>query len=244
MRLKDFRASAREGLRGHWGAAIAVGLLTVILCGGGGSSRGANSLASLSTTAQDDWLTEVLNSFDLANYLSRGTMTMLRTLLYVSAIVTLVVGGAILMGNARFQLNLLTGQNASFKDLFSQIHRLWAGFCMMFLQGLFVYLWSLLLIIPGIIAMYRYALMPYLMAEFPELSAMDAMRESKRLMRGNKWRLFCLQLSFIGWILLGSITFGIGMLWVNPYRYAAEAAFYLEVTGRRPTPRVTRGPEF
>src|SRR5699024_5555058 len=120
------------------------------------------------------------------------------TIVFVSAIVTLVVGGAILMGNARFQINLLTGQGARFTDLFSQIHRLWAGFSMIFLQGLFVYLWSLLLVIPGIIASYRYALMPYLWAGFPELSARDAMRESKRLMRGNKWRLFCLQLSFLG----------------------------------------------
>lgn len=244
MRLRDLRASAREGLRGHWGAAVAVGVLTSILCGGGGSSSSASSLTRISTTTQNDVLSEFYNSFDLANYLSRETMTMLLTILFVSAIVTLVVGGAILMGNARFQINLLTGQNARFTDLFSQINRLWAGFCMMFLQGLFVYLWSLLLIIPGIIAMYRYAMMPYLMAEFPELSAMDAMRESKRLMCGNKWRLFCLQLSFIGWILLGCITLGIGMLWVNPYKSAAEAAFYLEITGRKPSPRVTQGPEF
>ena len=70
------------------------------------------------------------------------------------------------------------------------------------------------------------------------------MRESKRLMRGNKWRLFCLQLSFLGWLLLGCLTLGIGLLWVYPYQSAAEAAFYLEITGRRPSPRVTQGPEF
>ena len=61
---------------------------------------------------------------------------------------------------------------------------------------------------------------------------MDAIRESKRLMRGNKWRLFCLQFSFIGWDLLGAMTMGIAYLWVNPYRAAAEMAFYMDVTGR------------
>ena len=244
MPLRDLRASAREGLRGHWGAAIAVGVITTILCGGSGSSGSASSFTRISTTTQNDALSEFFSYFDLANFVSRETMMLILTIVFVSAIVTLVVVGAILMGNARFQINLLTGQGARFTDLFSQIHRLWAGFSMIFLQGLFVYLWSLLLVIPGIIASYRYAMMPYLMAEFPELSALDAMRESKRLMRGNKWRLFCLQLSFLGWLLLGCLTLGIGLLWVYPYQSAAEAAFYLEITGRRPSPRVTQGPEF
>ena len=61
---------------------------------------------------------------------------------------------------------------------------------------------------------------------------MDAIRESKRLMRGNKWRLFCLGFSFIGWELLGALTMGIGYFWINPYRQMAETAFYMHVTGR------------
>jgi len=105
--------------------------------------------------------------------------------------------------------------------------------------GFFVFLWTLLLIIPGIIASYSYAMVPYLMAEFPDLSVMDALRESKRLMQGNKWRLFCMEISFIGWILLGSLAF-IGFLWVNPYMDAARAAFYMDVTGRGPQ----RSPEY
>ena len=103
---------------------------------------------------------------------------------------------------------------------------------MVVLRSIFVWLWSLLLVIPGIIAIYRYAMMPYLMAEFPDLGALDAMRESKRLMQGNKWRLFCLELSFIGWYLLSILTLGIGLLWLLPYVSASRAAFYLEITGR------------
>ena len=130
MRSRDLRASARDGLRGHWGAAIAVGLITMILCGGGGSSGRASSLTRISTTTQNDVLTESIYNIDLANFVSRETMTLILTIVFVSALVTLVVGGAILMGNARFQINLLTGQGARFTDLFSQIHRLWAGFSM------------------------------------------------------------------------------------------------------------------
>ena len=71
------------------------------------------------------------------------------------------------------------------------------------------------------------------MAEHPEIGVMEAISQSKALMRGNKWRLFCLQLSFIGWGILSTLTMGIGNLWLAPYRNAAETAFYLELTGRR-----------
>ena len=70
------------------------------------------------------------------------------------------------------------------------------------LQGLYVALWSLLLVIPGIVKSYSYAMAPYIMAEHPALTANEAITESRRIMDGNKWRLFCLDFSFIGWELL------------------------------------------
>ena len=73
-----------------------------------------------------------------------------------------------------------------------------------------VMLWSILFVIPGYIALYRYAMTPYIMAENENLSVMEAITESKRIMMGNKWRLFCLDLSFLGWELLGILTLGIG----------------------------------
>ena len=100
------------------------------------------------------------------------------------------------------------------------------------MTSLFTFLWALLFIIPGIVASYRYALAPYLMAENPDIGVMEAIARSKELMRGNKGRLFCLQFSFIGWYLLSTLTLGIGTLWVAPYRKIAETAFYLDVTGR------------
>ncbi|MDO5305387.1 MAG: DUF975 family protein, partial [bacterium] len=66
--------------------------------------------------------------------------------------------------------------------------------------------------------------------ENPEMTAKEAMEVSERMMQGNKWRLFCLNISFIGWNLLGMLSLGIGMLWVNPYQNAAVAAFYDEIS--------------
>ncbi len=131
-----------------------------------------------------------------------------------------------------FHLNLFHRREARFMDLFSNFDRLGRGIWMNIRVGFFIFLWSLLFFIPGIVASYRYAMVPFLMAEFPDLSARDAMRESKRLMMGNKWRLFCLQISYIGWSLLSSLTLGIGNLWLAPYQVAGDTAFYMHVTGR------------
>lgn len=99
------------------------------------------------------------------------------------------------------------------------------------LQWVLILLWTLLFIIPGIVASYSYAMTGYILAEDPDLTASQAIQRSKELMRGNRWRLFCLQLSFIGWIILCLFTFGIGNLFLNPYQTAADAAFYREISG-------------
>ena len=97
------------------------------------------------------------------------------------------------------------------------------------MQWLYVFAWSLLFIIPGIIAGYSYAMTRYILAERPELTAQEALEHSRTMMAGNRWRLFCLQLSFIGWDILAALTLGIGNLWLNPYKQAATAAFYRDV---------------
>ena len=79
---------------------------------------------------------------------------------------------------------------------------------------------------------YRYSMSFYALVDNPAMGVTDALRESKRMMKGNKWRLFCLHWSFIGWGILCVFTCGIGYLWLNPYMGQAEAAFYHEVSGR------------
>ena len=217
MYAKDFRERARNALKGKWGVAVAVGFVATLLTGGvavsGTGSGAAEGSGYLSFVNQD-------------------ALVLLMTIMAVSSLLALVIGGAVQLGWCRFHIDLITGKEVRFGDLFSQFHRLWAGFVMNLVTGLFVLLWSLLFVIPGIIAVYSYAMVPYLMAEFPELKVMDAIRESKRLMKGNKWRMFCMQMSFFGWALLATLSCGIGNLWLVPYMRSAEAVFYMEVTGR------------
>ncbi|AKS38122.1 membrane protein [Anoxybacillus gonensis] len=94
------------------------------------------------------------------------------------------------------------------------------------LFGLFVFLWSLLFIIPGIIKSLSYSQTFFLLKDHPEYSALQAISESKKRMKGYKGKLFLLYLSFIGWGLLSMLTFGIGFLWLVPYIYTSLAAFY------------------
>lgn len=103
---------------------------------------------------------------------------------------------------------------------------------MQLLVGIYTFLWTLLLIIPGIIAAFSYAMTPYILEENPYMPINEAIRQSKVMMYGNKWRLFCLEISFIGWALLSVLTCGIGFLWLAPYINAAECAFFFDVSGK------------
>lgn len=93
--------------------------------------------------------------------------------------------------------------------------------------------WSLLFCIPGIIKMYSYMLVPYLIKDNPELSATETITRSRELMNGHKWEAFVMDLSFIGWYLLGAISLGlVNTFWTNPYHESARARFYLELLGK------------
>ena len=97
----------------------------------------------------------------------------------------------------------------------------------------FAFLWGLLLLIPGIIASYSYAMTPYIMVERPALTPMEAITASKELMQGHKWELFCLDFSFIGWDLLAALTLNLGHLFLNPYKNAAYTAFYRNIKAQQ-----------
>lgn len=101
------------------------------------------------------------------------------------------------------------------------------------LYTLYVLLWTLLLIIPGIIKSYSYAMTPYVVHDHPEMDADDCIHESRMMMKGNKWKLFCMDLSFIGWAILCLFTLGIGLLWLQPYIEASHSKFYEELKARR-----------
>lgn len=97
----------------------------------------------------------------------------------------------------------------------------------LFFRDLYTFLWSLLFIIPGIIKAYEYQMIPYLLAEHPDMPKDQAFAMSRQMMKGQKWRAFVLDLSFLGWSILSLFTLGIlGLFYVNPYKYSTKAALY------------------
>ena len=97
------------------------------------------------------------------------------------------------------------------------------------LQGILIFLWTLLLIIPGIIKSMSYSQMFFLLRDFPELTTLEAISESKKRMKGLKWKYFLMHLSFIGWGILCLFSIGIGFLWLIPYIGTTMAIFYNEL---------------
>lgn len=142
-----------------------------------------------------------------------------------SLAVTPVLGLALV----KVYLKMTEGVKPAIGDLFSCLDQIWASFKVTILTALFTSLWSMLFVIPGIIKSISYSMAMYILAENPNLPALEAINRSKAMMEGHKMEMFVLQLSFIGWHLLGGITFGIAYIWILPYMNATMANFYNKV---------------
>lgn len=123
-------------------------------------------------------------------------------------------------------LDLAKGTKPEISRVFDGFYDLWSSIKVSFFVGIFTFLWSLLLIVPGIIKAYSYSMAYYILAENKGMPALEAIRRSQEMMEGHKMDLFVLSLSFIGWNLLGMITFGIAYIWVAPYMIATVTNFY------------------
>lgn len=138
----------------------------------------------------------------------------------------LILGGPLVFGWSVFFLSLSRRQDAQLSQLFDGFNRFVNALVAYLLMSLFIILWTLLFIIPGIIAGLSYSQTFFILAENPQMEGRDALRKSKTLMKGNRWKLFFLLGRFFGWFLLGLISLGIGFLWIMPYLATTLARFY------------------
>lgn len=234
----DFRSIARDSLRGKWAIAVIVGLIAMLLGGVGSSGPEINfEYSDNGATINLEFANQTIYSTtdgiapELSGFLVGGVAYIVIVAL-IFAVIYFVLGSIIEVGYSRFNLDLVDRvKEPEIGTLFAYFKNWKATACAKLLQTVYVFLWSLLFIIPGIVAGYSYAMTSYILAENPELTASEAIEQSKQMMSGNRWRLFCLQFSFIGWSILCSLTLGIGNLWLTPYKQAATAAFYREVSG-------------
>lgn len=236
---EDFRRIARNALTNKWFIAVAVGLVASILGGisGGGPEFKVNidgSNISMNFNVAGQTIKSIGTNGGVDSEVGAFILASLPIIIIASlfaAVIYFVLGSFIGVGYAKFNLNLVDKKNAAFETLFEYFSHWKTTTIARLLRALYVFLWSLLFIIPGIVAGFSYAMTDYILAEDPELTADEAISQSKSIMMGNKWRFFCLQISFIGWDILATLAFGIGHLWLTPYKQAAYAAFYREVSG-------------
>lgn len=208
---QEYKNEALAALRGNWAPAVACAVvLMLLMCLIMGPSYCANmtSLGMMALPAglvkAFTWISLPMNIFLFYPLLLGYTITH-NTLL--------AEGDTSLTGNMFG--SMVTGY----------FRNVWG----MFLIYFFVFLWSLLLIIPGIIKGFAYAMTPYILKDYPELSANQAINLSVKMMKGHKFDLFWLNLSFIGWYFLGFLTLCVGYVWLMPYVQTANAAFYQDV---------------
>ena len=245
----DYRAFARNALRGKWITAALTSLIASLI---GASLIGGGSTIDFS----EEEIQSITANFSAEQILLFTKITWgIFIYAVVNGIVAFIIGGAGQLGYARFNLQLADGKDAKLSDLFSQFDRLGDGFLMVLLHTIYLVGWTMLFVIPGIVKSFSYAMTPYVLYENPYLSPNDAITESRRIMDGNKLDLFLLHLSFIGWNILAAIPSAVALfglifgnflliplffvtvianLFVTAYAEAAQAAFYRQITWKAP----------
>ena len=236
---EDFRRIARNALTNKWLIAVAVGLVASILGGIAGSGPefkvnidGSNLSMNFNLDGQTIYQLGTNGGVNsgIGAVIAGGLGFIMIAALFM-AVVYFVLGSIVGVGYSKFNLNLVDKKNAAFETLFEYFSHWKTTTVARLLRALYVFLWSLLFVIPGIVASLSYAMTDYILAENTELTATEAIEQSKAMMMGNRFRFFCLQFSFIGWDILATLAFGIAHLWLTPYKQAAYAAFYREVSG-------------
>ena len=150
-------------------------------------------------------------------------------------IATLILSGPFQLGLTKFILSIARNREPRIEQLFEGFNDFTRSMQAYLRMVLFIILWSLLLIVPGIIAAFSYSMTFYILADDPNISAVDALNKSKSMMDGHKMDLFLMSLSFIGWAFLCILTLGIGFLWLFPYMNVSIAKFYQDIKGDEET---------
>jgi uncharacterized membrane protein len=176
-----------------------------------------------------------------ADLSGRWGMTALATLIYLVIIIgiqnvpllgpiaSLIISGPMALGFTIFMLAISRKEETRIGQIFDGFKNFGTALAAYLLIGLLVCLWLLLLIIPGIIAALAYSQTFFIIADNKDINPIDAIKRSTSMMYGHKWKLFCLGLRFIGWILLCILTLGILFLWITPYMYVSYAKFYDDI---------------
>ena len=228
MEASEHRARAREALRGNWVTAVLVYFVAGLVIGGSDSS-GFNFNFNLNIEGGhvDFSMPQELEQF-LTGTLGIA-VPMILGIGLVLLVVRIALGGVLELGRATYSMNLIDGVQGEFADLFTGFYRFYDALIMNLVCFLAVFGGFLLFVVPGVMLSYAYAMAPYILAENPDISGVEALRLSRQMMKGHKWELFWLELTFIGWSILAAFVPLIGGAVVETYKGISKTSFYRDI---------------
>lgn len=231
---KDLKSKAKKFLKKHYWKAFSVCLIVALLSGG--ISNGTTSTHINNGAGEEYYTVRISPSKDLFSFLDKGiknplvfkmTLETFISLIVIGIIISIVVVNVLEVGQSRFFIQGFKGE-PEIGTLFTTFKNgEWLPITgKMFLMNIYLLLWTLLFVIPGIMKSYEYRMVPYILSENPHIDLSDAIKISKEMTSNEKWEIFVLDLSFIGWYLLGGLFFGLGGIFVTPYHEATVAKLY------------------
>ena len=241
MDIQMIKSEGKAAFKANYWRCVLVAFIMGLLGMGSSSAAGRNTSGITGTedASGTQGLTEAIDA------LSPEQQSLFLAIIIGSAAVVIIVGvllriflfNPIQVGAYRFFKTNIREGSARAGILTEGFGGYGRTFVTLFLRDLFIALWSLLFVIPGLVKSYSYMLVPYLIKDHPELSATETITRSKEMMNGHKWEAFVMTISFIGWFILGAVTFNlVNIFWTNPYLENARARFYLELSGEATGP--------
>lgn len=223
---KDLKDRAKKVLRKNYWMALWISFVIFLAQGSWGGSGGRDDGGS---SWDGGWDREIFSAFviDHLPLIIAGGITIF--LLCIA--LRVLLGYPLEVGGRKYFIQSAVAEDNTgcFKYAFRGEN--YKGIVLaMFRRDIQTFLWFLLLVIPGIIKYYSYVFVPYIVADNPQLTSKEAIEISKQMTAGHKFNIFVLDLSFIGWFILGAICFGIGIIFVLPYYNATYAELYLELS--------------
>ncbi len=216
MNRKLLKNNAKEAFKFNYWRCVLVAFVVSALIGISCASVSSDSNTQLQALSEHEWLAL------LVGVLFALSLAFLIRLLVIRPLYAGCQNFFLKNSDQKAQLNEMA---SGFKNQYKKT------FITLFLTDVFQALWTCLFIVPGIIKAYSYRMVPYILAENPECSALEVIKKSEAMMKGHKWEAFKLDLSFVGWTLLSILTFGIvGIFWTEPYVLQTDAELYKYIT--------------
>lgn len=219
----ELKARGKAAFKRNYWLCVLAAIIGVILGGGSGQSFSSGSASGIDNIY-----------LGISPQVIAGILMAVLGALIIALILNIFVFQPLYTGVSRFFL-INTGEKARLGEILYAFKNgnYWNVVKTKFLTDLYIVLWSCLLLVPGIIKMYSYRMVPYILAENPQMPTKEIIDRSRQMMDGNKWKAFVLDISFIGWYFLSAITLGIvGVFYASPYIMATNAELYLAISGR------------